>query len=100
MNQIGFCSRCGGLREDGADGLPNLPCACFVQHHAPDCTLRTIVACKVVVFTCDVPLDNGKPCGLDNCPQHTPCSCTVPADRPFICGGQIFSWGDHPKRSL
>jgi hypothetical protein len=88
--EIGFCSKCGIIRQDGPDG-PEFPCACFVKHHAEDCLLRLMISCPIDVVTCDVPLEEGE-CGMSNCAQHTECTCTVPKEVRFVCGGKAFEY--------
>jgi hypothetical protein len=85
---VGFCSKCGILREDDEHG-PMTPCACFVEHHADDCRLRIAVR-SPISFACDAH-------GRDSCPACHPCTCAVPADRAFTCGLRggghlVFRW--------
>ena len=80
---VGFCSKCGIVRQDDAYG-PATPCACFVAHHSRDCRLRVAVSAWIAI-SCE---EHGR----DACPACFSCTCDVPPDRAFVVGATAFTW--------
>ena len=64
--EVGFCSGCGIVREDGPDRRPVTECACMVAHHHKDCPRRISVSGPV-----GIPCDHG----LEVCPECDACTC-------------------------
>ena len=83
---IGFCSRCGLIRQDDAHGWPVTPCACFIEHHAQDCRLRIAIRAPIAI-----PCDEHR---ADSCPVCFSCTCGVEPERMFVCGQHEFEWED------
>lgn len=81
--EIGFCTKCGILRQDDKFG-PVTPCACFVDHHAGDCRLR-IALRSWIAIACAAH-------GKDSCPSCSSCTCGIEENRMFVCGLFVFSW--------
>jgi hypothetical protein len=82
--QVGFCSKCGLVRNDDEYGWPVTPCACFVEHHEKTCQLRRAIGAMITIACVEH--------GMDSCPDCNPCSCGVPTDRAFVWAKHVFEW--------
>lgn len=50
MNSIGFCSKCGLVRQDDANGDPETDCVCTAKtKHLASCTYLLSVSCPIDV---------------------------------------------------
>ena len=73
LNRVGFCSRCGIVREDTPDGTPVSDCICTAaKWHKPGCFYLLSVSSPIAVGSCSAH-------GLDAC-EICECDCAeVPA---------------------
>lgn len=50
MSKVGFCSKCGFIRQDGDDGVVELDCPCTAKrYHSADCQYVKCLSCPVSV---------------------------------------------------
>ena len=65
--EIGFCSKCGILRED-MNGIPLFDCKCTAEKkHKSECRYLKAVSCYI-----SIPCDEH---GWDVCPKCDACDC-------------------------
>lgn len=75
MSVAGFCGKCGFIRQDSDDGVPETPCVCMVEHHAENCKYRRAVS-RLAGIQC-------KHGVVDVCPTCDACNCAAKDDILF-----------------
>lgn len=67
--RVGFCSKCGIVRQDGPNGLPETDCVCTAEiRHTTACRYVAAVRCPIS-FPCEAHV-------LDVCLECDACDCT------------------------